>query len=162
MTAGSWIYIGTQGILQGTYETFAAAAQQHFGTDLLGKLVVSSGLGGMGGAQPLTATMNNATFLGFDVDGEGSEKTETRYLDEVAPSIEAGIARAVDYAQQGIAKSIGVVANAVEGLEAMIAANVIPDLLTDQTSAHDPVNGYVPGDSHRPVPPQLPRKISMA
>ena len=145
MTAGSWIYIGTQGILQGTYETFAAAAQQHFGSDLLGKLVVSSGLGGMGGAQPLAATMNNATFLGFDIDPiRVQRRLETRYLDEVAPSIEAGIARAVDYAQQGIAKSIGVVANAVDGLEAMIAANVVPDLLTDQTSAHDPVNGYVP------------------
>ena len=92
MTAGSWIYIGTQGILQGTYETFAAAAKQHFQSDLLGKLVVSSGLGGMGGAQPLAATMNNATFLGFDVDESRIQKRlETRYIDEIAPSIEEGL-----------------------------------------------------------------------
>ena len=108
MTAGSWIYIGTQGILQGTYETFSAAAQQHFGTDLLGKLVVSSGLGGMGGAQPLAATMNNATFLGFDVDAQRIQRrVETRYLDEMAKSIDEGIDKALLYKEQNIARSIG-------------------------------------------------------
>ena len=145
MTAGSWIYIGTQGILQGTYETFAAAAKQHFQSDLLGKLVVSSGLGGMGGAQPLAATMNNATFLGFDVDESRIQKRlDTRYIDEIAPSIEEGIHRAIEYKNQGIAKSIGVVANAVDGLEMLIAKGIVPDILTDQTSAHDPVQGYIP------------------
>ena len=145
MTAGSWIYIGTQGILQGTYETFAAAGKQHWDSDLLGRLVVSSGLGGMGGAQPLAATMNNATFLGFDVDSERIQRRlQTRYIDEIASSIKEGIEKAVEYRKRGIAKSIGVVANAVDGLEALIAQGVIPDLLTDQTSAHDPVKGYIP------------------
>jgi urocanate hydratase len=145
MTAGSWIYIGTQGILQGTYETFAAAGQKHFGTDLLGKLVVSSGLGGMGGAQPLAATMNSATFLGFDVDEQRIQRrVETRYLDEMVDSIDEGIDRALLYKKQNIARSIGVVANAADGLERMIERGVVPDLLTDQTSAHDPVLGYVP------------------
>ena len=145
MTAGSWIYIGTQGILQGTYETFAAAGQQHFGTDLLGKLVVSSGLGGMGGAQPLAATMNNATFLGFDVDAQRIQRrVETRYLDEMAQSIDEGIDKALLYKEQNIARSIGVVANAADALERMIERGIVPDMLTDQTSAHDPVRGYVP------------------
>ena len=145
MTAGSWIYIGTQGILQGTYETFAAAGQQHFGTDLLGKLVVSSGLGGMGGAQPLAATMNNATFLGFDVDEQRIlRRVETRYLDEMAQSIDEGIDKALLYKEQNIARSIGVVANAADALERMIERGIVPDMLTDQTSAHDPVRGYVP------------------
>jgi urocanate hydratase len=145
MTAGSWIYIGTQGILQGTYETFSAAAQKHFQSDLLGKLVVSSGLGGMGGAQPLAATMNSATFLGFDVDESRIQKRlETRYIDEIAPSIEEGIEKAVHYKSQGISKSIGVVANAVDGLEMLISKGIVPDILTDQTSAHDPVEGYIP------------------
>ena len=146
MTAGSWIYIGTQGILQGTYETFAEAGRQHFGTDdLTGRLVVTSGLGGMGGAQPLAATMNNGTFLGFDVDSERVQRRlEHRYLDEVADSIDDGIDRALRYKEQGVGKSIGVVANAVDGLERLMARNVVPDLLTDQTSAHDPLKGYVP------------------
>jgi len=145
MTAGSWIYIGTQGILQGTYETFAEAGRQHFGGDLTGKLVVSGGLGGMGGAQPLAATMNNGAFLGFDVDRERvRRRLETEYLDEVAPDLDAAIDKALQYRSQGIARSIGVVANAAEGLEALLARGVVPDLLTDQTSAHDPLNGYVP------------------
>ncbi|MEL6345175.1 MAG: urocanate hydratase [Myxococcota bacterium] len=147
MTAGSWIYIGTQGILQGTYETFAEAARQHFGTDgdLTGRLVVTGGLGGMGGAQPLAATMCNATFLGFDVDAQRIQRRiQGRYLDELADSIAAGIARALECKAQGLNRSIGVVANAADGLEALIAQGVVPDLLTDQTSAHDPLNGYVP------------------
>ncbi len=145
MTAGSWIYIGTQGLLQGTYETFAEAGRQHFGADLTGRLVVTAGLGGMGGAQPLAATMNNGTFLGFDVDPDRVQRRlEHRYLDEIADSIEDGIARAVRYRDRGVAKSIGVVANAADGKEALLAAGVIPDLLTDQTSAHDPLRGYIP------------------
>ena len=145
MTAGSWIYIGTQGILQGTYETFVSAGQKHFQSDLRGKLVVTAGLGGMGGAQPLAATMANGTFLAFDVDLSRIQKRlDTRYLDEIAPSIEEGIQRALEYKAKGIAKSIGVVANAVDGLEYLIAQGIVPDLLTDQTSAHDPIQGYVP------------------
>jgi urocanate hydratase len=146
MTAGSWIYIGTQGILQGTYETFAEAGRQHFGSDdLTGRLVVTAGLGGMGGAQPLAATMNNATCLIFEVDRERAQRRlDTDYLDELADSIDDGIERAVRYRKLGIGRSIGVVCNAVDGLEALLAADVIPDLLTDQTSAHDPLHGYVP------------------
>ena len=146
MTAGSWIYIGTQGILQGTYETFAEAGRQHFGTDdLTGRLVVTGGLGGMGGAQPLAATMNNGTFLGFDVDSERVQRRlEHRYLDEIADSIDDGIDRALRYKTEGKGLSIGVVANAADGLERMLERGVIPDLLTDQTSAHDPLSGYVP------------------
>lgn len=145
MTAGSWIYIGTQGILQGTYETFVSAGQKHFQSDLRGKLVVTAGLGGMGGAQPLAATMANGTFLAFDVDLSRIQKRlDTRYLDEIAPSIEEGIQRALEYKAKGIAKSIGVVANAVDGLEYLITQGIVPDLLTDQTSAHDPIQGYVP------------------
>jgi urocanate hydratase len=146
MTAGSWIYIGTQGILQGTYETFAEAGRQHFGTnDLTGRLVVTGGLGGMGGAQPLAATMNNGTFLGFDVDPERVQRRlEHRYLDEIADSIDDGIDRVLRHKAAGRGKSVGVVANVVDGLERMIERGVVPDLLTDQTSAHDPLKGYVP------------------
>ena len=146
MTAGSWIYIGTQGILQGTYETFAEAGRQHFGTDdLTGRLVVTGGLGGMGGAQPLAATMNNGTFLGFDVDADRVQRRlEHRYLDEIADSIDDGIDRALRYKAEGKGLSIGVVANAADGLERMLERGVVPDLLTDQTSAHDPLSGYVP------------------
>ena len=146
MTAGSWIYIGTQGILQGTYETFAAAGRQHFGTDdLTGRLVVTAGLGGMGGAQPLAATMNNATCLAFEVDADRAQRRiETRYLDELYADLDAGIARALKAQRLGLAISIGVVANAVDGLEALIDQGVVPDLLTDQTSAHDPLGGYIP------------------
>ena len=148
MTAGSWIYIGTQGILQGTYETFAEAGRKHFGTDdLTGRLVVTGGLGGMGGAQPLAATMNNGTFLGFDVDADRVQRRlDHRYLDEIADSIDDGVDRALRYKAAGQGKSIGVVANAADGLERLIARNVVPDLLTDQTSAHDPLSGYVPRD----------------
>ena len=145
MTAGSWIYIGTQGILQGTYETFVAAGKKHFNGTLEGKLVVSAGLGGMGGAQPLAAVMAKGTFLGFDVDAERIQKRlDPRYLDEVADSIEDGIERALRYKKQGVAKSIAVVINAADGLEALIEKGIVPDVLTDQTSAHDPIDGYVP------------------
>jgi len=145
MTAGSWIYIGTQGILQGTYECFAAVARQRFDNSLRGKLVVTAGLGGMGGAQPLAATMNEATALIAEVDESRIERRlDKRYLDEMAPSLDAAIARALQARDAGDAVSIGVVANAVELLEQLIARGIVPDVLTDQTSAHDELNGYVP------------------
>ncbi len=145
MTAGSWIYIGAQGILQGTYETFAEAARQHFNSDLSGRLVVSGGLGGMSGAQPLAATMNGGAYLGFDVDPAAIERRlASSYLDELAPNLDAAIDRAVACRAQKLNRSIGVVANAADGLERLIARGIVPDLLTDQTSAHDPLNGYVP------------------
>ncbi|HET8796038.1 MAG TPA: urocanate hydratase [Thermoanaerobaculia bacterium] len=145
MTAGSWIYIGTQGILQGTYECFASVAKQRFGGTLRGKLVVTAGLGGMGGAQPLAATMNEATALIAEVDRTRIQRRlEKRYLDEEAPSLDAAIARALEARDRGEAVSIGVVANAVDLLEALLDRNIIPDVLTDQTSAHDELTGYVP------------------
>jgi urocanate hydratase len=145
MTAGSWIYIGTQGILQGTYECFAAVAKKHFGNSLRGKLVVTAGLGGMGGAQPLAATMNDATALVAEVDRTRIQRRlEKRYLDEEAPSLNAAIARALEARDKGEAVSIGVVANAVDLLEALLARGIVPDVLTDQTSAHDELTGYVP------------------
>jgi urocanate hydratase len=147
MTAGSWIYIGTQGILQGTYECFAAVAKKHFGDSLRGKLVVTAGLGGMGGAQPLAATMNDATALIAEVDQTRIQRRlDNRYLDEEAPSLDAAIARALEARDRGEAVSIGVVANAVELLEALLARSIVPDVLTDQTSAHDELTGYVPTD----------------
>jgi urocanate hydratase len=145
MTAGSWIYIGSQGIVQGTYETFAAAAVRHFNGSLAKRLVVSGGLGGMGGAQPLAAVMNGATFLAADVDARRIEKRlATRYLDVMAENLDSAIDLALDMQKRGEAKSIGWVGNQVELLEALLARGVVPDILTDQTSAHDPIGGYVP------------------
>src|SRR5437588_3820270 len=146
MTAGSLIYIGTQGILQGTYETFMAAGRSHFGSeDLSGRLVVSSGLGGMGGAQPLAAAMAGAVFLGFEVDPQRlRRRLAQRYLDEEAPSLEAALRRAAQARDRGEAISIGVVMNAADAVPELARRGVVPDLLTDQTSAHDPLNGYVP------------------
>ena len=147
MTAGSCIYICTKFILQGTYETFAEAAKQHFNSSLSGRLVVSSGLGGMGGAQPLATTMNEGTFLAADVDESRIQKRiETKYCDLLLTDIDEAIDTALEWKEKKIAKSIGVVANAVDLLERLLARNVIPDILTDQTSAHDPLNGYVPRD----------------
>jgi len=145
MTAGSWIYIGTQGILQGTFECFASVARQRFNDTLRGKLVVTAGLGGMGGAQPLAATMNDATALIAEVDRTRiKRRLEKRYLDEEAPSLDAAIDRAIRARDAGEAVSIGVVANAVDLLEALLKRGIVPDVLTDQTSAHDELNGYVP------------------
>ncbi|HXH94950.1 MAG TPA: urocanate hydratase [Thermoanaerobaculia bacterium] len=145
MTAGSWIYIGTQGILQGTFECFASVAKTRFDNTLRGKLVVTAGLGGMGGAQPLAATMNEATALVAEVDETRIQRRlDKRYLDEKAPSLRAAIERAIAARDAGEAVSIGVVANAVELLEALLERNIVPDILTDQTSAHDELNGYVP------------------
>jgi urocanate hydratase len=145
MTAGSWIYIGTQGILQGTYETFAEAGRQHFGGTLAGRLCVTAGCGGMGGAQPLAITMADGTCLIADVDKSRLQKrVHDRYLDEIAPSLDAAIDRAVDYAAKKKALSVGVVANASELLARLLARKIKVDVLTDQTSAHDPLVGYVP------------------
>jgi urocanate hydratase len=143
MTAGSWIYIGTQGIVQGTYETFVEMGRQHFNGSLDGKLIVTGGCGGMGGAQPLAATMASACCLIADVDRARLQKRiDTRYLDEIAPSIDAAIERAAK--RPNI--SIGVETNIVDLLRALKQRNLTPDALTDQTSAHDPLNGYVPVD----------------
>jgi urocanate hydratase len=145
MTAGSWIYIGTQGILQGTYETFGAASRRHFKGDLSGRLVVTAGLGGMGGAQPLAATMNGAVCLVAEVDTRRVEKRlRTRYLDKLAGSVDEAIELAVQSKARREAVSIGVVATATELLVELIGRKITPDLLTDQTSAHDPLSGYVP------------------
>ncbi|MFH1227694.1 MAG: urocanate hydratase [Planctomycetota bacterium] len=145
MTAGSWIYIGTQGILQGTYETFAVAAQKHFGSDLAGKLVVSAGLGGMGGAQPLSVTMNNGIFLGIEVNPERIERRiKMGYCDVMCESLDMAM-HIIDNARvKREPLSIGLVGNAAEILPEMVHRDIIPDMLTDQTSAHDTLNGYVP------------------
>ncbi|HEV8266833.1 MAG TPA: urocanate hydratase [Thermoanaerobaculia bacterium] len=148
MTAGSWIYIGTQGILQGTYETFAEAARRDLGVadgSLVGKLAVTAGLGGMGGAQPLAVTMSGGTALVAEVDPERIEKRlKTRYVDERIDDVDAAIDRALGARDRGEGVSIGVLANAVDLLERLIARGIVPDLLTDQTSAHDELHGYVP------------------
>ena len=145
MTAGSWIYIGSQGIVQGTYETYSAIANKHFGGTLKGTLNVTAGLGGMGGAQPLAITMNEGVALIAEVEGWRIDKRiETKYLDEKYTSIDLAIEKALGYKKQGIAKSIGIECNAVALLERLIALKIVPDTLTDQTSAHDPLVGYVP------------------
>jgi urocanate hydratase len=145
MTAGSWIYIGTQGILQGTFETFAAAAAKEFAGDLSGRLVVTAGLGGMGGAQPLAATMNGATALIAEVDASRIERRlATRYLDRREDGLDRAIDRALEARDAGRPESIGVLANAVDLLERLTARGIVPDLVTDQTSAHDALDGYVP------------------
>ena len=145
MTAGSWIYIGTQGILQGTYETFAEVGRQHFGGTLAGRLCVTAGCGGMGGAQPLAVTMAEGTCLIADVDrGRLRKRVRDRYLDEIAPTLDVAIDRAAACAGRNEARSVGVVANAVDLLERLLARRIRVDVLTDQTSAHDPLVGYVP------------------
>lgn len=145
MTAGSWIYIGSQGIVQGTYETYAAAADKHFGSTLRGTLNVTAGLGGMGGAQPLAITMNEGVALIAEVEEWRIDKRiETKYLDEKYTDIDEAIDAAIRYKAEGKGKSIGVLCNAVHLLERLIERNIIPDTLTDQTSAHDPLIGYWP------------------
>jgi urocanate hydratase len=145
MTAGSWIYIGSQGIVQGTYETFAAAGRKHFGGALAGKLVVSGGLGGMGGAQPLAATMNGAIFLGVEVDQSRIEKRlKSGYCDKIARSLDEALGLIDRARAEGRAESIGLVGNCADVLPELRQRGVIPDMLTDQTSAHDALNGYVP------------------
>ncbi|MDG2030764.1 MAG: urocanate hydratase [Phycisphaerales bacterium] len=150
MTAGSWIYIGTQGILQGTYETYAECARQHFGGTLAGTLNVTAGCGGMGGAQPLAITMNEGTCLMADVCLERLEKrVHDRYLDEIEENLDVAIDRALDYRKQKKALSIGYHGNAIDLLRRLDERGIVPDTLTDQTSAHDPLAGYYPADMTR-------------
>ena len=145
MTAGSWIYIGSQGIVQGTFETFAAAGEKHFGGSLEGKFVVSGGLGGMGGAQPLAATMNGALFLGVEVDRSRIEKRlKSGYCDKIAASLDEALALIEQARSAKQAISVGLVGNCADVLPEMVKRDVVPDVLTDQTSAHDALNGYVP------------------
>ncbi|HEX8536688.1 MAG TPA: urocanate hydratase [Cystobacter sp.] len=148
MTAGSWIYIGTQGILQGTYETFAQAGRVHFGSDdLSGRLVLSGGLGGMGGAQPLAATRNNAVFLGVEIDPtRARRRVETRYLDVVAKDLDEALALVKEAQAKRQGRSIAVIGNAAQVFRELYRRGLKPDLVTDQTSAHDPLNGYIPAD----------------
>ncbi len=145
MTAGSWIYIGTQGILQGTYETFAAAARKHFGGDLAGRLVVTAGLGGMGAAQPLAATMNNAACLCVEVDRDRiHRRLDTQYLDEMDDDLSRALDKVLAAKKQKRPLSVGLLGNAADVIPELAKRGVVPDLLTDQTSAHDALTGYVP------------------
>ncbi|MDD9879513.1 MAG: urocanate hydratase [Candidatus Marinimicrobia bacterium] len=145
MTAGSWIYIGTQGILQGTYETFAAAAKQHYNSDLTGKLVVTAGLGGMGGAQPLSVTMNNGVTICIEIDPfRIQRRLETKYLNVATDSLDDALSMARDAQQKGEPLSIGLQGNAADIVPQMATLGIIPDMVTDQTSAHDELDGYVP------------------
>ncbi|MBT8336153.1 MAG: urocanate hydratase [Gemmatimonadetes bacterium] len=146
MTAGSWIYIGTQGILQGTYETFGAVARQHFGGSLAGRWILTGGLGGMGGAQPLAATMNGAACLAVEVDEQRiARRVETGYCDVLERDLDRALAVVRDATERGEARSVGLVGNCAEVLPELVRRGVVPDVVTDQTSAHDPLNGYVPG-----------------
>jgi urocanate hydratase len=170
MTAGSWIYIGTQGILQGTYETFAECGRQHFGGTLKGTLNVTAGCGGMGGAQPLAITMNEGTCLIADTCRERLEKrVHDRYLDELHVDLDAAIDRALDLKRAGKGISVGVLANAVDLLARLDARGIVPETLTDQTSAHDPLEGYYPdgitreaADALRENDPVHYQELSMA
>jgi len=145
MTAGSWIYIGTQGILQGTFETFASCAERHFGGTLEGRLLVTAGLGGMGGAQPLAATMNGAACLCIEVDRHRMERRlETRYLDVMCESLDEALEQVIAARDRREPLSVGLLANAADVLPELVQRRIVPDILTDQTSAHDVLNGYVP------------------
>jgi urocanate hydratase len=145
MTAGSWIYIGTQGILQGTYETFAAAGRRHFQGDLAGKLIASGGMGGMGGAQPLAATLNGAAFLGVDVDPERiKRRVKTGYCDVMVNDLDEALRILKNAVRKHEATSVGLVGNCADVIPELAGRGIVPDLLTDQTSAHDPVGGYIP------------------
>jgi len=145
MTAGSWIYIGSQGIVQGTFETFAAAGKTHWNSDLAGRFVLSGGLGGMGGAQPLAATMAGAVFLGVEIDPTRVQRRlETRYLDELAPDLDSALRRVDECRAKKQARSIAVIGNAADIYAELVRRGITPDLVTDQTSAHDPLVGYIP------------------
>ncbi|HEV2378309.1 MAG TPA: urocanate hydratase [Terriglobia bacterium] len=158
MTAGSWIYIGTQGILQGTYETFAAAGRKHFGSDLAGKLVASGGMGGMGGAQPLAATLNGAAFLGIEVDAERiKRRIRQGYCDICVNDLDEALRILKQAIRQKQATSVGLVGNCADVIPEMARRGVVPDLLTDQTSAHDPLNGYIPSGLSLEAAAQLRR-----
>ncbi|WP_205728151.1 urocanate hydratase [Geobacillus sp. PK12] len=145
MTAGSWIYIGSQGIVQGTYETFAEVARQHFGGTLAGTITLTAGLGGMGGAQPLAVTMNGGVCLAVEIDpARIQRRLDTKYLDTMTDSLEAALVMAKRAKEEKKALSIGLVGNAAEVLPRLVEMGFVPDVLTDQTSAHDPLNGYIP------------------
>lgn len=145
MTAGSWIYIGTQGIVQGTYETFVEAGRRHFGTDLQGKVILTAGLGGMGGAQPLAGVFAGAVVLAVEVDPHRiKRRLETKYVDEQAKDIDDALAKVAEYKKKGIAKSIALLGNQATVIHELIKRHFIPEILTDQTSAHDPLTGYIP------------------
>src|SRR5438552_12165539 len=145
MTAGSCIYIGSQGIVQGTFETFSAAGEKHFGGDLSGKLIVSGGMGGMGGAQPLAATMTGAAFLGIDVDPERIKKRlKTGYCDFMVNTLDEALRILKNAVRKKEAVSVGLIGNCADVIPELAERGVVPDVLTDQTSAHDPLNGYVP------------------
>src|SRR5512136_165610 len=145
MTAGSWIYIGSQGIVQGTFETFSAAGEKHFSGDLAGKLIVSGGMGGMGGAQPLAGTMTGAAFLGIDVDPERIKKRlKTGYCDFMVNSLDEALRILKNALRKKENISVGLVGNCADVIPELAERGVVPDILTDQTSAHDPLNGYVP------------------
>ncbi len=145
MTAGSWIYIGSQGIVQGTYETFVEAGRQHFGGSLKGRVITTAGLGGMGGAQPLAGVFAGACVLAVEVDEERvNKRLKTRYVDEVCYDLDEAWKKVKDYAAKGEAKSVALVGNMAEVVQQMVAKKYVPDLLTDQTSAHDPLVGYIP------------------
>lgn len=145
MTAGSWIYIGSQGIVQGTYETFVEAGRQHYNGDLKGKWVVTGGLGGMGGAQPLAAVMAGASCLAIECNPDSIDfRLRTRYIDETAETLDEALAMIDRWTQAGEAKSVGLLGNAAEILPDMVRRGIRPDMVTDQTSAHDPINGYLP------------------
>lgn len=145
MTAGSWIYIGTQGIIQGTYETFAELGRQHFEGSLKGKLIITAGLGGMGGAQPLAGVFAGATVLAIDIDPYRiGRRLETKYIDEVADNLDDALERVTKYKEQGEAKSVAVCGNMATVIHELLKRDFIPDILTDQTSAHDPLLGYLP------------------
>ena len=145
MTAGSWIYIGTQGILQGTYETFGAVARQHFGGTLKGRWVLTGGMGGMGGAQPLAATMNEGAILVVEVDPKRIERrVQTRYCDRMTDDLDTALEWVLGAKERGEALSVGLVGNCAEVLPELVRRNIVPDVLTDQTSAHDALNGYIP------------------
>ena len=169
MTAGSWIYIGSQGILQGTFETFAACGSKYFKGDLRHKLIVSGGLGGMGGAQPLAATMAGATFLGVDVDPARIKKrVESGYIDHITWSYSEAKDLVLKAKEKGDAISVGLVADIGDTLEQLLIEGITPDIVTDQTSAHDPLHGYVPNDltleaanTLRKVAPEKYKKLSM-
>src|SRR5262249_8422696 len=145
MTAGSWIYIGRQGIVQGTFETFAAAGRKHFRGSLEGKFVLTGGLGGMGGAQPLAATMNGAIFLGVEVDPARIEKRlNSGYCDEIARSLDEALKLIENSRKNRSSISVGLVGNCADVLPEIVKRGIVPDVVTDQTSAHDALNGYVP------------------
>ena len=145
MTAGSWVYIGSQGIVQGTYATFAECARQHFDGSLRGTITVTAGLGGMGGAQPLAVTLNDGVMIAIEVDRwRIQRRIETRYLDTMVESLDEAIAMAEEAKREGKPLSIGLLGNAAELLPQMVERGFIPDIVTDQTSSHDPLNGYLP------------------